>query len=559
MRYEILPPNFQLEENLKRGLDIPLFVAKMLINRGIFDIKEAIKFIKPELNNLHDPFLMKGIREGVERIKRAIQSKESICVFGDYDTDGISATALLVLTLQKLGARSKFYIPSRLKEGYGLKKDSIKKLSEEGIDLIITVDCGITSIEEIGFAHALGMDVIVTDHHRPLAMLPPAKVIINPRQIDCQYPFKELAGVGIAFKLCQALTGLKNEELLNSESHLDLVTLGTIADFMPLQDENRIIVKYGLKNFTNINRIGLRALSEVSGVNLNKIDADHIGYRFAPRLNAAGRMGDAKKGLNLLLTKNFTEARILASMLEEDNKSRQIVQREVFQEVRNLVNSLDLKNEGLIVLSSKSWHRGVIGIVASRLTDEYNCPVIIISIEDGVGYASCRSPEWINIMSILDKVSNLFSSYGGHKYAAGFTIEEEKIEEFKEKVKSAILKLPYNKFSSPEFTVEGEVDPTEIPVREFEKWMDVFSPFGVKNSLPIFLSRNMVVVESPMVTPGNHLKLVLEGRKGRFRAIGFGSGEIAGKLEKGDFVDIFFNPVFDRKNDFSINLVGLEF
>lgn len=302
MMWEIASGNKELEENFSKELDVPLFAAKMLVNRGIPDIEGAIKFIAPKMSNLHSPFLMKGMEEGVKRIRVAIQKGELICVYGDFDADGISGTALLVLTLQKLSARVIPYIPHRLKEGYGLNVNSIKKLREEGVGLLITVDCGITSIQEVGFARTLGMDVIITDHHEPLAISPPACAIINPKQIGCQYPFKELAGVGVAFKLCQALNNLAlplPEGLISAESlllekedgsHLDLVALGTIADLVPLQDENRVLVKYGLQYFSRTTKVGLRALGEVSGTDLIDVDATHIGYRFAPRINAGGRM-----------------------------------------------------------------------------------------------------------------------------------------------------------------------------------------------------------------------------------------------------------------------------
>ncbi len=561
MEWEMAESNVGVEESFVKELDIPLFIAKMLLNRGISDIKEAADFINPQLGALHNPFLMKGMKRGVERIGRALHYGESICVFGDYDTDGISATALLVLTLQRLGARVKSYIPHRLKEGYGLKKESIKKLSDEGVNLIITVDCGITSLEEIGFAHSLGLGVIVTDHHQPFAILPSADVIINPMQIDCQYPFKELAGVGVVFKLCQALAGLKNEELLCQESHLDLVALGTIADLVPLKGENRILVKYGLKSFASTSKVGLRALGEVSGVDLGNINVTHIGYRFAPRINAGGRMGDAKKGFNLLLSKDFTEARIIASMLDEDNKTRQKIQREVFGEASSLASGVDLGTEGIIILSSRQWHRGVIGIVASRLSEKYNCPAIIISIEDGMGYASCRSVRGTDIMSVLSGGADLFSSYGGHEYAAGFTIKEEKIDELKKRIKQAISKLSHTKCSYPGLIVESELDPGEVSREVFENWMNVFSPFGKENPVPIFLSKNMTLIESPLIVKNRHLRLILEGKRRVVEAIGFGMGGLKEKLEKGDCIDIIFSPRFNNGRvglDDKINLVEVS-
>ena len=555
---EVLPCNEGLEKNLIDELNVPSFIAKMLINRGISSVEDAKKFINPELSDLYDPFLMKGIKEGVRRITKAIEHGQSICVYGDYDTDGISGASLLVLTLQKLGAKVKGHIPHRLKEGYGLKKETIKKLSEEGVTLIITVDCGITAFEEIGFAHSLGMDVIVTDHHRALAMLPPAEVIINPMQMDCPYPFKELAGVGVVFKLGQALTGLKNEELLRPESHLDLVTLGTIADLVPLRSENRILVKYGLRNFANTDKVGLKALSEVAGADLNKIDVNHIGYRFAPRINAGGRMGDAKKGFNLLLSRNFTEAKVIALMLDEDNRTRQKVQREVFGQAHSLASSIDIEKEGIIILSSREWHQGVIGIVASRLAEEYNCPAVLISVEDGIGSGSSRSIRGIDIMEVLRNGADLFSSHGGHEYAAGFTIKEEKIDELKKRIKNAISKISRDKYSHSRFIVEAELDPGEIPAEVFENWMNIFSPFGKGNPLPIFLSKNMVLIDSPQVTGSRNLRLILKGRNQSVEAIGSGMGSLTKKLEKGDYIDIIFSPRLNNSRVGLDNRVGLD-
>jgi len=548
---EMVRENEEIRKKLSSELNIHPIFAQMLVNRGISEAKEAFKFMNPQLKNLYDPFLMKGMKEGVERIKEAIKKKEIICIYGDYDVDGISATALLVLTLKKLSAKVIPYIPHRLKEGYGLSVHSIKKLKEEGAGLLVTVDCGITSLEEVGFARALGMDVIVTDHHEPLAISPPACAIINPKQIGCQYPFKELAGVGVSFKLCQALNNLEDGEL-KVDNHLDLVALGTIADLVPLQDENRILVRYGLEDFSRTNKIGLKALGEVSGINLEDIDTSHIGYRLAPRINACGRMGDARRGLNLLLTENFQEARFLALLLEEDNRLRQKIQEEVFEEAIKLAQAVDLRERGILVLCSKNWHRGVIGIVASRLVEEYCCPVILIAVENGTGYGSARSIEGVNIIEILNENSDLFSSYGGHKYAAGFTIEEGKIEELKKRV--AASGLAGEEWLPRGILIEAEVDPTEISSDIFRDCLDIFSPFGHENPYPSFLARNMKITELPRVTGNGNLLLTLRGKKGTAVAVGFKKGVLAEELREGDCLDIVFSPRLDRNNELYLRI-----
>ncbi|PIV55837.1 single-stranded-DNA-specific exonuclease RecJ [Candidatus Desantisbacteria bacterium CG02_land_8_20_14_3_00_49_13] len=557
MKWNIAYCDENLKKNLANELGIPMLLAQMLMNRGIMKIEDAFRFISPQLKHLHDPFLMKGMKEGVDRLKKAIQKKEQMCIYGDYDTDGISGAAVLFIILQKLGANVISHIPHRIKEGYGLNADTIKRLSEEGTKILITVDCGITSVSQISLARQLGMDVILTDHHQPLAMFPPANIIINPKQSDCPYPFKELAGVGVAFKLCQALDSAEAGGLLRNEEHLDLVALGTIADLVPLRDENRIFVKYGLESFSRTTKPGLKALGEVSGTDLEDIDASHIGFKFAPRINAGGRMGDAKRGLSLLLSKDFQEAMVLATMLNEENRSRQRVQEQVFEEAQAAAQGTDHKGKGIIVISSDKWHRGVIGIVASRLVEEFSCPVVVISIEDGVGYASARSVEGINIMDVINEGADLLYSYGGHKYAAGFTVKEDKIAELKEKIESAIAKLPERTEIQRQALAEAEMDPTEILSSVFKDCLRLFSPFGKENPYPVFIARDMRVI-SPQVTGSGHLRILLEGSGGKIEMIGFRKGDMAQELSAGIFIDVVFSPHIDKSGDLYMSLEDFE-
>jgi single-stranded-DNA-specific exonuclease len=422
----------RLRTDIAMHSNIPLALAEVLIKRNITTETKVKEYFETPLNTLINPFEMKNMKQGAERICNALKNNELICIFGDYDVDGVTATALLYLFFSELGGRVTHYIPNRLEEGYGINIEAIEELAQRKVDLIITVDCGISAVSEVAKAKELGMDVIITDHHQPAEELPTgAYAIINPMQTDDTYPFKYLSGVGVAFKLCMGTRhALRNDPkwnkpLPNLKQYLDIVTLGTIADVVPLVEENRTFVTHGLKALTHDNvRLGLDKLKKVAGYSKQAMSASHIGFGLAPRINAVGRMGDSDRGFRLLVTKNRDEAQRLAMEMDQENRSRQEIEREILKEVYKKIDEEELhhKYSGL-VLYSKDWHPGILGIVASRVVDKYYRPTIILTEENDLIKGSARSIPRFHLYDGLKELSDVLVSFGGHKYAAGIKIK----------------------------------------------------------------------------------------------------------------------------------------
>ena len=423
-----------VDNELSKKIKISPEISQILKNRGIETEKDSEIFMDPSLDYLRDPFLMKDMEKAVKRIQEAIAKNEKIWIYGDYDVDGVSSTSILCIYFNSINYPVNYYIPNRLEEGYGINEDAIKLINEQGCNVLISVDCGITSVKEVELAKSLGIDVIITDHHECQTEIPNAFAVINPKQEDCNYPFDMLCGCGVAFKIIQALTP-KEEFKYTMNNYLEIATLATICDIVPLVDENRIIVKNGLKLMKEGFNLGLRELTKVCGIETDKIGSSHIGFSIGPRINAAGRLGYSYLGVELFTTQSKEEAIEIASLLEEKNNERQMIEAKMYQEAEAIINSDErYKNDKVLIIANEGWQHGVIGIVASKLTEKYYKPTILLTIEDGEATGSARSIKGFSIFDALMKCSDILGKFGGHEQAAGLSLNEEYIDELRNRV-----------------------------------------------------------------------------------------------------------------------------
>ena len=419
-------------EGLSRSTNIPYTIARILMNRGIDTPESVDRFFNPLSAHLHDPFLMLDMDKAVDRIIKALERRERIAIYGDYDVDGITSASMLYLFLKDLGGDVLAYIPDRQNEGYGISELGILELEKSGASLIVSVDCGITSVNEAKFAKSRGLELIITDHHEPGLSIPEAHAVCDPKRQGCEYPFKELSGVGVAYKIAQGLIAKLNLDPEYAEKYLDLVALGSAADIVPLVGENRVFVKLGLEKINNLPEVGIASLIEIASLKNGKIEVGDIVFGIAPRINAVGRLGSALRAVKLLTTRDKTISREIAAVLEEENRRRKDIDNATLEEaVAEIRETLDPPNSRSIVLSRQGWHPGVIGIVASRLIERYYRPTVMITIENGVGKGSARAIAKFDIYLALKACSDLLLQFGGHKYAAGLTIAEANIPEFK--------------------------------------------------------------------------------------------------------------------------------
>lgn len=524
----------ELLSHLIDVLNVSPIVAKILINRGIQTYDEAKKFFRPDWDDLYDPFLMKDMEIAVKRLIAAKENDEKVLVYGDYDVDGITSVSLLYLFLKSIHVDVEFYIPDRLKEGYGLANQGIKKAADQGVQLLISVDCGITAIDEVQFANQLGVDVIVSDHHEPSEVLPKAIAVVDPKREDCGYPFKELAGVGVAFKLIQAVSqALELEDSVYRE-YIDLVALGSAADIVPLVDENRVLVNKGIEKLNMRERIGLRALIESSGLGDRILGTGQVVFILAPRINAVGRMGNAERAVRLLITESAQKARNIASILESENRTRKSIDEMTFLEALEFLEwEYNKDQDKAVVLANDGWHSGVIGIVASRIVEHIHRPTVMIAIEDGVGKGSARSIQGFDIYSAIQQCEHNLLGFGGHKYAAGLTIDPEKIQDFKNDFKSIAAETLNEEDMVKKLAIDSEITLPEIDDK-MVRILNQFAPFGPQNMRPVFCAKNCRIVGSPKIVGKNHLKFrVAQGDK-IFDAIGFDLGNLEYRLTPGE-------------------------
>lgn len=526
-------------------LSLKDFLAKVLVSKG-FDTEEAVnEYLNSNIGDLADPFLLKDMDKAVDRIKTAVSNKDKIMIYGDYDVDGITSVAALWRYLTFKGADVCCYIPERVNEGYGLNTQAIQRFAEDGVKLIITVDSGITAHEEIEFAKSINIDVVITDHHECREELPDAVAVVNPHRQDSQYPFKELAGVGVVFRLICAYEGNKNLSTICSK-YCDIVALGTVADVMPIIGENRIIVKHGLASLVNTKNKGLCALieqsfSERKSAQRKNITAASIGFGLAPRINAAGRIGDVNKALQLLITENKAEADNIATYLCSVNRERQLVENMIFEEaVQQIESNHDFDNDKVIVLVSEKWHLGVIGIVASKITERYKLPSILISVDGDVGKGSGRSVKGFNINEAISTCKSLLIKYGGHELAAGLTIDKNNVDAFRKAI---------NEYARSTFDFDSvcnylnadfEIDVKDITV-EHAKQLVSMEPFGLQNPLPLFYIKDVTINELYSIGDGKHLKLIIEKNGYLATALYFGMPIERFHYSEGDVIDIMCN------------------
>ena len=495
---------------------LPLPIAQVLSARGISP-EESPAFLEPRLEDLNDPFLMRDMDKAVERIITAMKESQKIMVHGDYDVDGVTSLSLLYRNLTSIGLNVIPYIPDRFTEGYGLSSQGIEKAKEEGISLIITVDCGITALEEIEMARKYGIDVIVTDHHEPRETLPEATAIINPKVDD--YPFKDLAGVGVAFKLLEALYRKLSLNLNHLYWDLDLVALGTVADIVPLVKENRVFVHFGLKILEKSKKAGIKSLKSVTGLN-GKVEPWHISFILAPRLNAAGRLNHAIEAFKLLSTRDGLEALQLARELDRTNKERQGIERKILSEAEKMVRRMDLDKDWVIVLGSENWHEGVIGIVASKLVEQYNRPTILLSFTGGIGKGSGRSIQNFNLFNALLDLEKYLLSFGGHKMAAGLRLEKENLQDFRQALNKLAKERLKKEYFEPELYIDGEIRLSDINQDILSVYRKL-SPFGMGNPQPVFVVKNVTVKNDIRVMKDRHISFTLKQEQIERRAIAF--------------------------------------
>ena len=526
---------------LARDVGTPLPVAHALIHRGVDTPAGAQRYLDPALEDLHDPFLLRGLATAVERLRAAIERNEPILVHGDYDVDGITSTFLLYSVLQGLGARVDFRIPHRTRDGYGLSEGAIEEARRRGCTLIVTVDCGITAHGPIATAHRAGIDVIVTDHHEPPPVLPEAFAIVNPHQPGCEYPFKALAGVGVAFKLAEALLR-GHGGIARAREFLDVVALGTIADVVPLVGENRVLARLGLDRLNQLQRPGLSALVEVSGLGGKRISSGHVAFVLAPRINASGRMGNAEQGLRLLLARDALEARSFADSLDEDNQRRRRHDESALIEAAQRVESeLTYPDCSSIVLWSEQWHPGVIGIVASRLVEKYQRPALLVALDGDRGRGSGRSLPGLDLNQLLTSCSDLLESHGGHAFAAGLTVRREKLPELRERVEALVRERLSPDDCVPRLALDADVTLGECDL-DLVEWLERMSPHGLDNLEPVFRAESVAVESASAVGGGKHLRMRVRDGSGVAEAIGFGMGARAAEVGRAGRCGLAFVP-----------------
>ena len=534
---------------MSKELNVSPILARLLINRGTKEALSARRFLKADLKDLRDPYIFQDMEKAVDKILKVINNNERILIYGDYDVDGLTSVALLFSILKELTTNLYYYIPNRFQEGYGLNEEAIDIAFKNNFKLIITVDCGISSICEIEKANNYGIDVIVIDHHQPQKDIPSAIAIINPK-CDTNYPFKELAGVGVSFKVAQALylkLGKNQDDLQNL---LDYVALGSIADSVPFIDENRILIKHGIKMLNQTKKEGLKALIMGSGVNYGNLGTKEVNFSLAPRINAAGRLGDSKLALELLLTDSESKAEYLSRKLNEINKCRKEIGDNILKEARKLA-SVQVKEEDnkVLVLASENWNQGVIGIIASRLADEFNRPAIVISKKDEIAKGSGRSIDGFHLYNVLELCQDILINFGGHKLAAGITIKSNKIPEFKSRINEISQNFIKEDDLSSELKIDARISLGNINFG-LVKDINILEPFGIGNPQPVFCSYKNTISNWKLVgEKGQHLKLRIKEENRTLEGIGFKLSRLGNQIfSENKVVDLAFNIELNKWN-----------
>lgn len=536
-KWEIYQTNEEKVEKLQEKYKLNRLLSTLLTNRGITEEAEITKFLNPKRSDFYDPFGMPDMEKAVERILKAIENKEQIIIYGDYDVDGITSVTVLKSFLEERGIQVNVYIPNRLNEGYGLNKTAVEEIVKQGNKLMITVDCGITAVDEVEYAKTFGIETIVTDHHEPAEELPKAIAVVDAKRKDNKYECRNLAGVGVVFKLIQALSiklGLDQKEYLK---YLDIVCVGTISDIVPLTDENRVIVKLGLKLVEQTKNLGLKEILQSCGY--SKINSTTISFGVAPRINACGRMGHQEEALNLLLSKDGNEVKELTQKINEYNKTRQEIEKNIYNEAVEQIEKEGLDTKNTIVVSGKGWHHGVIGIVSSKITELYFKPSILLCEEDGECKGSGRSIPGFDLHEALMECNDTIDKFGGHAMAVGININKEKVEEFKEEFEKIAKEKEVDKII-PILNLDAEIKLDDVN-KEMVDSLKELEPFGEDNKMPIFAFRNLKIDSIRSLSDGKHLRLSVKDNKNIINAIGFNMGTLVDTYRIGDRVDIAGN------------------
>jgi single-stranded-DNA-specific exonuclease len=539
LRWSIAPLRPEAS-SLSAELGIPLPIARILTNRNILTRDEAEVFLFGTLDRLHDPFLMAGMTAAVEKIRRAIRRRDKILIFGDYDVDGVLSVVILMKALRSLGGEVDYFIPQRLKEGYGLKEEHIQVAREKNSRLLISVDCGIKSVAFADRARQEGLEVIITDHHRPGEVRPDAAAILNPVLPESSYPYRNLAGVGVVFKLLQALME-KGERQSSLPHYAKLVAIGTIADVAELRGENRLLVKQGLRGLENVSNIGLKSLLANCSLEGRKISEGDIGFRIAPRINAAGRMGAADDAVRLFFASSREESAQLAAWLGELNAKRQGEEDRIFRQALSRIKNKSLeKRYRLFVLGCETWHRGVIGIVASKLKDAFYRPVLLFSYEDGTAHGSGRSISRFSLIECLDECRDVILDYGGHTLAIGCVLRRDKMEEFKQRINRVVQARLSDEDLQKKIMVDAELGFSAIDISFLEHFFRL-APFGVGNPKPLLLTRDVEVAGPPQLIQDRHLKFMARQDGKTFEVLGWDKGEHAFGLRQGAVISLVYS------------------
>ena len=555
-KWEICKINEEDINKICEENNLSQLIGSILASKKIISKDEIREFLNPTRDDFHDPFLMPDMEKAVERILIAIQNKEKIIIYGDYDVDGITSVTVLKKFLEEQGLKTGEYIPNRLNEGYGLNKEAVKNISEQGYTLIITVDCGISCIEEIEYAKELGMEVIVTDHHEPGQIIPDCLAVVDAERKDNKYPFNQLAGVGVVFKLIQSISLKLNLEAKEYLKYLDIVCVGTISDIVPLIDENRVITKLGLKLVEKTRNIGLKTLLESTGY--KEINSTTISFGIAPRINACGRMGEEKEALELFLTNNIQEAKQISERLNQYNIERQETEKQIFKQA---IQEIEEENKDVpsIILGKEGWHHGIIGIVASKVTDIYFKPSILICFEGEEGKGSGRSIPGFDLHDAVMNCNTYVEKFGGHSMAIGINVKKENFEKFKKEFEEYVQNSHINDII-PIIKIDKEIDLRKINIQDIRD-LKLLEPYGEANKMPLFLIKNMKIQSIRTLSEGKHIKLKLGIDNYIADAIGFNMGNIAEQYLIGDRVDVVgsleINDFGDNEN-IQINLKDIR-
>ena len=533
-KWEFYDTDDNVVTEVAKKYNLNKLLATVLVNRNIVEEEQINKFLNPTRSDFHNPLMMPDMEIARDRVLQAIENNEKVIIYGDYDVDGITSTTVLKSFLEERGLHVDSYIPNRLDEGYGLNNEALDKIAAEGYTLMITVDCGISAISEIEYAHTLGIETIVTDHHEPGETLPNAIAVVDAKRKDNKYPCRDLAGVGVVFKLIQAIGQKLNLDEKEYLKYLDIVCVGTISDIVPLVDENRVIAKLGLLLVAQTKNMGLKSILMSSGY--KKIDSYTISFGVAPRINASGRMGHQEQALQLFLSKNVEEVKELTQKLNGYNLKRQEIERGIYDEAKKQIEKEDLSNKSVLVVAGEGWHHGVIGIVASKITESYFKPTILLSFDDKIGKGSGRSIPGFDLHNALTKCGDTLYKFGGHAMAVGVTVENSKLEEFREELEKIAEECHVNELI-PIIKIDAELNVSEI-TREWVDSLRMLEPYGEANQMPIFAFKNLKIDSIRALSEGKHLKLTLQDNNTIINAIGFNMGELAEEYRIGDKIDV---------------------